>query len=233
MTNKLSKLRLIPAREWEAKRLTRWLLEWDLLQSADERADEGPSCSADAPHTPFELAPGDSNAAIGQIRLMKPGGDGDQLLFMVVAQKQGEERFACVPFGVLSEPATPNELLSGRAEPVIRVFCLWNTRILMKKDLSSSWIVDQLDERELERLLLALKGYNETGKVPGELRSDAGPTLVHPADPRRAYLAYETTRVTRGIAESRAAYDPYLRIETDPTPRELPKAAEDRETYDT
>ncbi len=232
MANKISKLRLIPTLEWEAKRLTRWLLEWDLLLSADEHADEEPSCAADAPHAPFDLAPGDSNAAVGQIRLMKPNADGRQLLFMVVARKQDEERFICVPFGLLSEPATPDELLSGRSQPVVRVFCLWNARTLVEKAISSSWIVDQLEESELERLLLALKGCEETGRVPEELRSGAGPALVHPADPRRAYLTYEKRRVTQGIAESRASYDPYLRIETDDTPLELPKAAEDRETYD-
>ncbi len=220
---------------WQAERLTHWLLEWELLQEPQEKI-----ASAEVNASEGELPEGcvaspDADVEPGQIRLMMPQGDDDGLLFLAIVGEGGDEGAVfCVPFSPLSEPATPDELLSGRDTPVVRVFCLWNTRSVALRVLCESWIVDRLTADELKRLKRALLACEQTGSVPDDLRREAGPPLIHPEDPRRLYRRIERNRIHNCLIRehtSRAA-DNVILYTIESEQQKLPKAAEDHDTYE-
>jgi hypothetical protein len=227
----LSKLRLEPPAQWEAERLTRWLFEWQILQSADTPGT--------TPDCPTELITGnlvaefDSNIAVGQIRLMRPHTENEPV-FIAVIRIEDSGEIVCVPFGPLSEPATPDELLSGRTTPALRVLCLWNSRTLSPHLLNHSWVADELPQAELARLRQALDAWEATGRVPAELAQEAGPPLVHPEDPRRLYRTRERRRIDHAVVREHDNQDAgrVIRYDIYPADRKLPKAAEDHDSYD-
>ena len=173
----------------------------------------------------------DSSIEVGQIRLMAPVADED-MVFVVVVFVALDGVVGCVPFSPLSEPATPDELLSGRSKEVVRVYCLWNMREVPHSVINKSWIVDRLDESEIERLLKSVHAYRCNGLLPDDLLHDAGPVLVHPEDPRREYRSWERQRIDMvlpsncSVKESGVSYD----IESEPL--EFLKAAEPGEDYE-
>jgi hypothetical protein len=231
---KLEKLRPKPSEEWQVERFSRWLHEWELLQVPPE--EETPAEEVGAKSDALLeacVAPPDLDFEPGQIRLLFPRGLDSELVFIVIAGVSEEQECTCVPFSPLSEPATPDELLSGRDEPTVRVFCLWNARTVPAHLLPESWTVDTLTETELNRLSTALDGCGQTGQVPDRLKRDAGPPLSHPEDPRREYRYREKQRLDHALVRESATS--HNVIEYDITPaedRQLPKAAEDHDEYE-
>jgi hypothetical protein len=176
------------------------------------------------------VAPVDNEIAAGDIRLIVPCGE-DIPVFIAIVDVTAEGSIICIPFGPLSEPATPDELLSGRSTAPIRVLCLWNMRPMTAKPLRDSWVADTLTNHELARLRRAIASYENTGQLPDELRTDAGPPLVHPEDPRREYRYRERERITHSLV--RESKHNVIRYDAEPERHELPKAAEDHDTYET
>jgi hypothetical protein len=231
---KLSKLKATPTADHEAQRLLRWLHEWELMQASSrgegERQNDQPSSGA-VPEAC--IASVDADVETGQIRLLTPQGDAPPL-FIAIADMAADANITCVPFGLLSEPATPDELLSGRDTPAIRVLCLWNARKGTREGFRDSWIVDTLTNDELKRLKRALHACEQTGHVPDDLRREAGPPLVHPEDPRRVYRHMERERLNALLVRERPRQMPdnVILYEIESDRRELPKAAEDHDTYE-
>ena len=231
---KLEKLGPEPADAWEANRLGRWLYEWELLQASEAQPPEAPSPGPTTePASAESIAPPDLDIEPGQIRLLLPRGLDSELVFIVIAGVNGEQECTCVPFSPLSEPATPDELLSGRDEPTVRVFCLWNARTVPAHLLPDSWTVDTLTEIELNRLSSALDSCEQTGQVPDTFSRDAGPPLSHPEDPRREYRYRETQRLDHALVRESATSHNVIEYDITPSEdRELPKAAEDHDEYE-
>ncbi len=228
-------LNIGPPEDWQAERLACWLLEWELMQvpPADSESTETEAEDGNLPDA--SVSPADVDIEPGQIRLMMPQLGDEGLLYLAIVGEGSEGAVLCVPFSPLSEPATPDELLSGRDTPVVRVFSLWNARNVDLLVLRESWIVDRLTAEEFKRLERALLACEETGSVPDDLRREAGPPLIHPEDPRRLYRRVEKDRIHNRLIRERGgeASDNVIlyTIETDPL--KLPKAAEDHDTYET
>ena len=154
------------------------------------------------------------------------------MVFIVVVSIAEDGNIGFVPFGSLTEPAIPDQLLSGHDKAVVRVYCLWNARKIPADIVGNSWIVDTLDEAERDRLLRALATMEYDGCLPDDLLHDAGPDLVHPEDPRREYIHYERLRIDKAISQkynisdNSILYDPNIK-------QEFLKAAESTETYET
>ena len=220
--------------DWQAERLTHWLLEWELLQVPQEIVASAEAKAAGGDLPDGCVASPDADVEPGQIRLMMPQGDDDGLLFLAIVGND-EGAVFCVPFSTLSEPATPDELLSGRDTPVVRVFCLWNIRSVALRVLCESWIVDKLTAGELKRLKRALLACEQTGSVPDDLRREAGPPLIHPEDPRRLYRRIERDRIHNSLIREHAspAADNVILYDIESEQQKLPKAAEDHDTYET
>ncbi len=229
---KLEKLKLIPADDKQKERLVRWLYEWNLFLTSTNTDDD----VSDIADTSSEyqnilsnryITPFDENFESGQIRLMSPGAD-ENMLFIVITSVFTDGTIEFIPFSLLTEPATPDELLSGRKNAVVAVYCLWNFRKVQKDMVGNSWIVDQLTDIEIKRLLQAFNAYKQNGTPPDDLRPETGPPLIHPEDPRRKYKNYERQRVNTAISNtSNNIFHYEMNSE-----QELPKAAEESTPYE-
>ena len=229
---RLERLGATPAKDWESRRLAQWLFEWDLMQAEpaveDDTPNSRPAALEGLPDTC--VAPVDNAIAAGDIRLIVPCGEAIPV-FIAIVDVTVEGSIICIPFGPLSEPATPDELLSGRSTAPIRVLCLWNMRTMTAKPMRDSWVADTLSNHELARLRRAIASYENTGQLPADLRTDAGPPLIHPEDPRREYRYRERERINHALV--RESKHNVIRYDVEPERHELPKAAEDHDTYET
>lgn len=230
---KLKKLNLEPVADWEKERLSRWLYEWELMQSpdsADELAAQDEKSLEMLPKG--SIAPTDDNIEVGQIHLLAPVAN-ENMLFIVITSIAENGDIGFVPFSPMSEPATADELLSGRTTEVIRVYSLWNLREVSPDIVGKSWIVDLLDKSEMERLLRALAALECDGcSLPNDLLEDAGAPVVHPEDPRREYKTYERQRIDMTVANSSAISEQTILYDPD-IKQEFLKAAESPESYET
>ncbi len=231
---KLEKLKLVQASDADRERLARWLYEWNLLQASDggDEVDmDDKANSLDSLPEDCFVAPMDGSIEVGQIRLMAPVAN-ENMVFAVVVSIAENGDIGFVPFSSLAEPATSDELLSGRDKELVCVYCLWNLRIVSADIMGKSWVVDLLDEYEMKRLTRAVISLEHEGCLPDDLRADAGPPVVNPEDPRREYKDYERQRIdmvfidNSAVSKNSILYDPDVK-------REFLKAAESPESYAT
>ncbi|MBL7077638.1 MAG: hypothetical protein ISS31_09205 [Kiritimatiellae bacterium] len=192
-------------------RLARWLAEWELFQAlTPEKVD-----IAERPAPPLlSLSqPDDTPVHPGDIRLLHPRFESSIPRYVAVAANTDGDGWHVVPFGLLTEPATPGEVVTRRSAPALRVLCLWNQFSLPTTMLQCCWRVDRLSEEEKAWLQSDLPSHR------------VGPPLRHPLDPRWDYLEMESEfrqRVSRGTRRQ---------VTYDITPSELRKAAEDSAPY--
>ena len=243
---RLEKMRLKMPEPRDAERLARWLYEWELLQAAESDESGKPAeavypslLEKDAVNNSDEIsavercvAAFDRKIEAGQIRLTASG-SGDSMVFIAVAAVEPDGAAVCVPFGVLAEPATPDELLSGLDSDAVAVYCLWNTRRLPSESVSESWIADRLDASGLDRLLLAVTAIESGKRLPKDLLADCGPPLIHPDDPRREYKRWERKRINRAFAGGRSSAKNIISYDINSEQQEFLKAAEPNDDYDT
>ena len=238
---KLEQLKLKPTAQWQAERLARWLHEWQLQQTLAQAAPEplsgkqAPSNSTDE-FPAVEQAPPDMPPAPGQIRLLRPRPEApdDGPLFVATLAADTDDVLTGIPFSPFSEPATPDELLTGRPQSVVRVLCLWNARTMRPSELKESWLVDDLTDQELTDFTHALRTVLQTDALPDDMQQLGGPPLVHPDDPRHIYLSMERTRINVTLPESTQATAPSVLRYPESGDRardDLPLAAEDSEDY--
>lgn len=228
----LEKLKLRLLSDKDAERLTRWLYEWNLMQASDNNADNiiNHSIGGQLDVLPDGyVANYDDNIEVGQIRLMAPV-ENETMLFIVVVSIEENKKVSFIPFSPLSEPATPDELLNGRDQAVVSVYCLWNLKKVPATVICNSWIVDMLNSDELEHLLYAINIYESIGCLPDDLLTDTGPPLIHPEDPRREYINIERHRIDKAILHNNSKKNLML-YEAD-IEQEFLKAAESPESYD-
>ena len=234
---KLNGLKLKTPEIWQKERLAHWLYEWNLLRASIRTSDAELHESKEEPKAKDILpkvciAQFDSNIEAGQIRLLAPQAN-ENMIFVAVTSVEPDGKVEIVPFGLLSEPATPDELLSERDTEVVRVYCLWNARSVMPSILDKSWVVDKLDKAETEHLLKTLVFCKTTGRVPENMQRSTGPPLIHPNDPRREYRNHERQRIDKALAETKNINaSNVVHYDIDAGQQRLRKAAEDREQYD-
>jgi hypothetical protein len=201
---KLEKLELAQASDADRERLAHWLFEWNLLCASigddtdDIRQNEFMKILPEG-----VVAEPDKNIEVGQIRLLAPVSD-ESMVFIVVVSIDND--IGIVPFSQLSEPATPDELISGRDKDIVSVYCLWNFRKVSAAIIGRGWVIDILDEKEEERLLKALDVYSYNKALPDDLQKDVGPPLIHPDDPRREYKNYERQRIDCAVMQESAVF---------------------------
>ncbi len=243
---KLEKLKLTKPEDWEVERLSRWIYEWNLLQAAVDVTDMGdvaeclyPCLADEEKNKRYEevmpdggVAPMDSHVEVGQIRLMAPSGD-EEMVFVAVVSIASDGVSCCVPFSPLAEPATPDELLSGRDAAVVRVLSLWNMRDVPNSIVGKSWVVDKLDASEVARLQRAVFAYKSDGYLPDDMRKDTGSQLVHPEDPRREYMNMERQRIDLALPSKIRVVESSVSYDISSQPQELLKAAEPDDPYET
>ena len=196
---KLPDLKLLPAPEWQRERLDAWLGEWEISRDLaagnavdDECADADDSADDTATSAPLSAEP---EPVAGQVRLLSPVVPvaSERLVYIVVLRVSGDDMFAVAPFGRFSEPCIPGELLTERPDLSLRVLCLWNTVELSASVIRQGWVVDSLSDQELHDALRVEDCSRNGDSLPSELVERVGPPMWHPSDPRRLYMAEESS----------------------------------------
>ena len=134
-------------------------------------------------------------AEAGQIRLLPPARvsvpETERPTYVLLVPGDFHEQLKILPFSRLYIPATPQEWLTGRREPALQVLCFWNARETKTSTLITSWLVGVAHPRELQNVRTALQACPASNEYAADPRF--GPPLIHPLDPRHAYLQEERT----------------------------------------
>lgn len=198
-----------PSRE----RLRRWLAEWKLLNALTSETDGEPQQPTGRSGAPLPLA-NEMPVQAGDIRLLHPRFEPDAPRYVAVAAARDVDTWLVVPFGLLSEPATPDEVVTGRSTPALRVLCPWNQFSMSTLMLQRCWLVDRLTDREA--------AWCQSTRPADRV----GPPLRHPLDLRWDYLEMESDFRQRVCRRSRGGITYDIA-----SPSELRKAAEDGAPY--
>ncbi|MDP6491514.1 MAG: hypothetical protein QGH42_05565 [Kiritimatiellia bacterium] len=198
-----------PSRE----RLSRWLVEWELLNALTSETAGETKQPAGRFGTPLPLA-NEIPVQAGDIRLLHPRFEPDAPRYVAVVANTDMDTWLVIPFGLLSEPATPGEVVTGRNAPALRVLCPWNRFSMSTLMLERCWLADRLTDKEAD--------WCRSTRPPDRV----GPPLRHPLDPRWDYLEMESEFRQRVCSRSRGG----ITYEIAP-PSELQKAAEDGVPY--
>jgi hypothetical protein len=182
----------------QERRLARWLREreFDLATREPEEeqrraATSGPRPTGplDALVTPFDPAP----VKPGEIRLLSTWlmPEARRPVYIAVLADWEEGLKLVAPFGPLSEPATPGELRTLRAEPPLAVLSLWNAHSLAVELVARSWIVSRMSEAEHAEAWAVFQHAATGSPVPERLVGRVGPPILDMDDPRQHYQAEE------------------------------------------
>lgn len=212
----------------QQKALFRWLHEWYLDQQLQEEPVPEAATGSGVPDV--NLRPVDTAAFVGQIRLMHPQVIVQQArpLYFALLEERPKARYLVAPFSRFSEPATPFELYTEHDSAVLKVLCLWNSRVWPRSLVQQSWIVDELSDSDLDAACAVWRfcRYRET--PPQETTHRCGPPLIHPEDPRWKYMAEEDKQLSQIGEPDKGEVIPF---EYTQTGQELPCAAESSESY--
>ncbi|NQU40398.1 MAG: hypothetical protein HQ523_10635 [Lentisphaerae bacterium] len=215
----------LPATPTDRQRLADWIAEWTLLLATESNGElETPP--ATRPSLQLHVLSDAAPIQTGDIRLLHPEIEPTALRYVAVVAPHSATAWTVLPFGLLSEPATPDEIRTDRTPPPLRVLCPWNRLQITTAHLQRCWLADQLTPEEAMWLGSALSMHGEHAPHPPER---TGPALRHPLDPRHDYRAREAAfrqRLTATVASP-------LRYDTTINPSALLKAAEDRAPYGT
>ncbi len=177
-------------RNKERETLEAWLLEsgWARRQREEsQETDERPLAAA-----PLK----GPAAAAGQIRLW-PAARADDEPFYALVMPSDYGCWLLIPFSPYATPATPAEHRL-RPSPPAQVLQFWNRRRVPRARVEASWCAETIPENEQTRVRDSLLRH-EAGAPPEA--EWCGAPLLHPLDPRHAYLDGEAERVTRALGE--------------------------------
>jgi hypothetical protein len=99
-----------------------------------------------------------------------------------------------VPFGRYATPAVPGEWATGLEAVPLRVLCGWNSRVVRPEVLLPG-VVKRMAPKRLVDFISMYRHIMTRAPAPKKSSVSLGPPLIHPADPRYAYLDEERTRL--------------------------------------
>ncbi len=190
--------RLKKARAADRRKLAEWLAERELdslLHYADDTTSESEP-PADI-GMPKDLYVRDTVCA-GDIRLLMPRsglGAIDSPVYVAVLPGGVADEVVAVPFGRYGVPAFPTEWKTGMKQAALRVLCFWNAQRIAAEQFPPSWRVKRLTARQVTAWTEVRHQVEQGGELPAGVQNRVGPPLLHPADPRHAYIAEEQERV--------------------------------------
>jgi len=198
--NKLPEIQPGEIRPRQKEYLAAWLAEWhteQALRTIDKtlppEATGQTESTADREHDssvalsrPFADEP---EISAGQIRLLASAAvpTAERPVYIATLAMPDRGMILVAPFSTFANPATPGELLTGRATPLLRVICPWNAARVPVFLAQQSWFVDRLSDSEQADLAAALRYLATSCPMGSDLADRIGPPIAHVADPRRAY----------------------------------------------
>ena len=198
MKKKLPVIRWKAAEISQTERLQRWIKEREMVLLLEQESGTQEPGTRSEPGSPGSLsdliADFDTDSPQpGEIRLLSSAllpGANRPVYVLVLADWESDLKLIA-PFGPMTEPATPGELLTQRDETAIAVLCLWNTHSVPASHLAKSWIVDRISESELADAWMVFRHTATGAPVGAALETRIGMPILDENDPRIAYQADE------------------------------------------
>ena len=182
-----------------------WLAEWRahvVLSAVTADALPGRSDSGAGKRHVAARAAGGASAApgVGQIRLLRPGPATEsgartgwaRPVYVAVLAERGAGLWLVAPFSRFVSPAVPGEWLTGLRPIPLKALCLWNAREFDAAAAGSSWVSGTLPQAKVADALDVWRSVNGAGPMRRVSEGRVGPPLLHPLDPRHAYLQEES-----------------------------------------
>lgn len=198
------KLTRHPGRDRDREKLAAWLAE----RALDEQlaGDETPAPSSNILH--YEIGKAIKPFGAGDIALFKPAANESRAwgpVYALLLERGADgEAWLAVPFSRYATPAVPGEWRTKFAAESLRVLCFWNAReVAERKFLSGA--VKRVPAVQLERMRAIYRhvfGMVQNPAAAAKMVDDFGPILLHPADPRYAYLDEERLRLDEHAGEA-------------------------------
>ncbi len=185
--------RIVPCPARQRRQLAEWLAERQIdLALRDPEA--GPDVSVR--RAPVQYLQGSGNPRPGDIHILKPAPNGTVLgpVYVLLLEDEREGGLLAVPFSRYATPAVPGECLTGLRAMPLRTLCCWNARPERAEQLLPGH-VKRLSAGKREQLRETCRRVLCGESLTDLLARDFGPPLVHPADPRYAYLDEERRRL--------------------------------------
>ena len=194
----LQSLQWTPPSASQKRRLADWLGAWNLDRrlsgvhfgfEAKRPTTPGPVAEIASRIAPFDNV----TLNVGEIRLISslllP--ECPRPLYAAVLAEWEQGLWLISPYGRFSAPATPGELLTGRAAAALRVLCLWNAHPVPVEVLQRSWLVEHMSREEMDDSWSVFH-HALAGKVlPSSLHERVGPPIFRNEDPRVEYQQQE------------------------------------------
>ncbi|MGD9874088.1 MAG: hypothetical protein AB7T27_07425 [Kiritimatiellia bacterium] len=185
--------RIVPRPARQRRQLAEWLVEREIdLALRDPEA--GPDVSVR--RAPVQYLQGSGNPRPGDIHILKPAPNGTVLgpVYVLLLEDEREGGLLAVPFSRYATPAVPGECLTGLRAMPLRTLCCWNARPVRAEQLLPG-CAKRLSAGKLEELRKKYRNVLCSEPVDDPQARGFGPPLVHPADPRYAYLDEERRRL--------------------------------------
>jgi len=150
--------------------------------------------TAEAPPPPFRRVIRYDEPAVspnpGEVYLLRPtnAGWGPVYVLILASEPAG---WRVIPFGRYATPAVPGEWATGLDSVPLRVLCFWNSRIV-RPEIFLPGVVKRMAPKRFAEFVSVFHHIISRGSV---MKKQCGPPLIHPADPRYAYLDEERERV--------------------------------------
>ncbi len=177
-------------REHLAAWIAEWRLEKDIPPPETPKSDALREAGVDVPAGIPDLSVAASGGRLeaGDVVLLPPLGEitSSRPIYVALLECTRNGNWLCAPFSRFSTPATEDEFATGRRFAPLKVVCVWNAGLLAPQILDRGWLVARLAAADIGILAEFVSGRRP--ELPPARR---GPPLVHPLDPRHAYIEEE------------------------------------------
>lgn len=115
-------------------------------------------------------------------------------VYVVLLDVASENHWRAIPFGRYATPAVPGEWQTPLMATPLRVMCFWNARGVARSQFLPG-PVKRCAPKLLDQIRRIDRHVNEGAPLEPREAKRLGPPLIHPADPRYAYLEEERERL--------------------------------------
>ncbi len=129
----------------------------------------------------------------GEVYLLRPAETGWGPVYVLVLEPD-PAGWRVIPFGRYATPAVPGEWATGLDSVPLRVLCAWNSRVVRPEVLLPG-MVKRISSKRWVDFVSMYRHIMTRAPLAKKMSAPPGPPLVHPADPRYAYLDEERTRL--------------------------------------
>lgn len=198
---KIPDFKFYAPKEWEKEKLQKWLKLWNIKKLLDKPLEIDETCTVSekeareiAALLRSKVRPFDPRPEVGEIRLLSPDLLDVETLprYIAIIKKWDDENYLTAPFSIFPISAVQGELETGREHFSLANLELWNAVVAPFVTLKKSWIVDKMNDEEIDDAFSVFKFISSGEKIPEHLEDRIGPPILLDNDPRIVYQDEET-----------------------------------------